>query len=56
LPAGVRKEGTRTLLNRAGVAVGGSLHETKERAVAALSNFPPPARRACIRSAASKYR
>jgi len=42
LPAGVRKEGTRTLLNWVGVAVGGSHHETIERAVAALAPFSGP--------------
>ncbi len=39
LPAAVKKEGTRTLLNYVGVAVGGSHHETVERAVAALGPF-----------------
>ncbi|MDB5990388.1 MAG: 2-methylcitrate dehydratase [Herbaspirillum sp.] len=39
LPANVRKEGARTLLNWVGVAVGGSHHETVERAVAALKPF-----------------
>jgi 2-methylcitrate dehydratase PrpD len=39
LPANVRKEGTRTLLNWIGVAVGGSHHETVDRAVAALAPF-----------------
>jgi 2-methylcitrate dehydratase PrpD len=42
LPAGVRKEGARTLLNWVGVAVGGSHHETVDRAVAALSPFSGP--------------
>ncbi|MDY7579543.1 MmgE/PrpD family protein [Herbaspirillum sp. RTI4] len=42
LPANVRKEGTRTLLNWVGVAVGGSHHETIERAVAALGPFSGP--------------
>ncbi|VVE83792.1 MmgE/PrpD family protein [Pandoraea sputorum] len=43
LPANVRKEGTRTLLNWIGVAVGGSHHETVDRAVAALTPFSGPA-------------
>jgi 2-methylcitrate dehydratase PrpD len=43
LPANVRKEGTRTLLNWMGVAVGGSHHETVDRAVAALAPFSGPA-------------
>jgi 2-methylcitrate dehydratase PrpD len=42
LPAKVRKEGTRTLLNWVGVAVGGSHHETVDRAVAALTEFSGP--------------
>jgi 2-methylcitrate dehydratase PrpD len=42
LPAPVKKEGTRTLLNWVGVAVGGSGHETVERAVAALAPFSGP--------------
>ncbi len=43
LPANVRKEGTRTLMNWVGVAVGGSHHETVERAIAALAPFSGPA-------------
>jgi 2-methylcitrate dehydratase PrpD len=43
LPANVRKEGTRTLLNWVGVAVGGSHHETVDRAIAALGPFSGPA-------------
>ncbi len=39
LPAYVRKEGTRTLLNWVGVAVGGSRHETIERAIKAVNPF-----------------
>src|ERR1043166_8444650 len=39
LPASVRKEGTRTLLNWVGCAVGGSRHETLDIAIAALSPF-----------------
>lgn len=42
LPANVRKEGCRTLLNWVGVAVGGSRHETVERAIAALKPFSGP--------------
>jgi len=42
LPASVRKEGLRTLLNWVGVAVGGSHHETVDCAVAALSPFSGP--------------
>ena len=43
LPANVRKEATRTLLNYIGVAVGGSHHETVDLAVSALSPFAGPA-------------
>jgi 2-methylcitrate dehydratase PrpD len=43
LPASVRKEGVRTLLNWVGVAIGGSRHQTIEIAVAALSPFAGPA-------------
>jgi 2-methylcitrate dehydratase PrpD len=39
LPANVRKEGVRTLLNYVRVAVGGSHHETIDIAVSALSPF-----------------
>ncbi len=39
LPANVRKEGLRTLLNWVGVAVGGSHHETIDVAVGALGPF-----------------
>lgn len=42
LPANVRKEGTRTLLNWVGVAVGGSHHETVARALSALKPFSGP--------------
>ena len=42
LPANVRKEGARTLLNWVGVAVGGSGHETVDRAIAALAPFSGP--------------
>jgi 2-methylcitrate dehydratase PrpD len=43
LPANVRKQGVRTLLNWVGVAIGGSRHQTIEIAVAALSPFSGPA-------------
>ncbi|HET9596418.1 MAG TPA: MmgE/PrpD family protein [Anaeromyxobacteraceae bacterium] len=43
LPARVRKEAVRTLLNYVGVAVGGSRTEATELAVAALSPFSGPA-------------
>jgi 2-methylcitrate dehydratase PrpD len=42
LPAEVRKEGLRTLLNWVGVAVGGSHHETIDIAVDALKPFSGP--------------
>lgn len=42
LPANVRKEGVRTLLNWVGVAVGGSQHETVVRALRALQPFSGP--------------
>jgi 2-methylcitrate dehydratase PrpD len=42
LPENVRREGVRTLLNWVGVAVGGSHHETVERAVQALAPFSGP--------------
>lgn len=42
LPANVRREGCRTLLNWVGVAVGGSHHETVERAIVALKPFSGP--------------
>ncbi|WP_244817380.1 MmgE/PrpD family protein [Caballeronia sp. Lep1P3] len=42
LPAPVRKEGIRTLMNWVGVAVGGSHDETVDRAVAALTPFSGP--------------
>ncbi len=43
LPAPVRKEGARTLLNWAGCAIGGSRHETLDCAIAALGPFSGPA-------------
>jgi len=42
LPANVRKEGVRTLLNWVGVAIGGSRHQAVESAVAALAPFSGP--------------
>ena len=39
LPANVRREGTRTLFNWVGCAVGGSRHETVDKAIAALAPF-----------------
>jgi len=42
LPANVRKEGVRTLMNWVGVAIGGSRHETVDIAVAALAPFSGP--------------
>lgn len=42
LPANVRREGVRTLLNWVGVAVGGSRHETVTIAVEALRPFSAP--------------
>src|SRR5882724_665412 len=43
LPANVRKEGVRTLLNWVGVAIGGSHHQTVDIADSALSPFSGPA-------------
>src|SRR5271169_4652652 len=42
LPGPVRKEARRTLLNWVGCAIGGSRHETVDRAIAALSPFAGP--------------
>src|ERR1700722_10987194 len=42
LPANVRREGVRTLLNWVGVAIGGSRHQTVDIAVAALGPFSGP--------------
>jgi len=42
LPAAVRHEGSRTLLNWVGCAIGGSRHQTVTNAVAALSPFFGP--------------
>ena len=44
LPANVRREGHRTLLNYVGVAVGGSRHETVERVLKAVAPFSGPAK------------
>ena len=49
LPANVRKEGVRTLLNWVGVAIGGSRHQTVDIAVAALSPFSGPAQASLLR-------
>jgi 2-methylcitrate dehydratase PrpD len=43
LPARVRQEGARTLLNWVGVAIGGSRHQTVDIAVSALAPFSGPA-------------
>src|SRR5579862_6145757 len=43
LPAAVRKEAQRTLLNWAGCAIGGSRHETVDIAISALAPFAGPA-------------
>jgi 2-methylcitrate dehydratase PrpD len=43
LPAGVRHEAKRAILNWLGCAVGASQHETVERAIAALQPFAGPA-------------
>ncbi len=43
VPAAVRKEAARTLLNWVGCAVGGSRHETVDVAIRALSPFSGPA-------------
>jgi 2-methylcitrate dehydratase PrpD len=51
LPATVRHEGARTLLNWVGCAIGGSRHETVTNAMAALSPFfGPPQATLCGRS------
>jgi 2-methylcitrate dehydratase PrpD len=42
LPAAVRKEAQRTLLNWVGCAIGGSRHETLDIAISALSPFAGP--------------
>jgi 2-methylcitrate dehydratase PrpD len=42
LPANVRREGVRTLLNWVGVAIGGSRHQTVDIAVSALAPFSGP--------------
>jgi len=43
LPANVRKEGVRTMLNWVGVAIGGSHHQTVDIATSALAPFSGPA-------------
>jgi 2-methylcitrate dehydratase PrpD len=42
LPANIRKEGARTLLNWVGVAIGGSRHQTVDIAASALAPFSGP--------------
>ena len=54
LPAKVRRDGTRTLLNWVGVAVGGSHTETVEIAVAALTEFSGP-RQATLLGRSEKF-
>ncbi|MEH2477219.1 2-methylcitrate dehydratase PrpD [Nitrobacteraceae bacterium AZCC 2146] len=44
LPANVRREGVRTLLNWVGVAIGGSHHQTVDIAASALAPFSGPAK------------
>jgi 2-methylcitrate dehydratase PrpD len=44
LPAKVRKEGVRTLMNWVGVAIGGSHHQTVDIAASALGPFSGPAK------------
>jgi 2-methylcitrate dehydratase PrpD len=53
LPANVRKEGVRTLLNWVGVAIGGSHHQTVDIAVSALAPFSGPARPRCSGAASA---
>ena len=48
MPANVRREGCRTLLNYIGVAVGGSRHETVDHAIAALAPFSGKAEAAIL--------
>jgi 2-methylcitrate dehydratase PrpD len=48
LPVNVRKEGSRTLLNYVGVAVGGSGHETVRNAISALAPFSGPRQAAIL--------
>ncbi len=43
IPASVRQSGVRSMLNWMGCAVGGSRHETVDRAIAALKPFSGPA-------------
>ena len=42
LPASVRKEAARTVVNWMGAALGGCRHQTMENAIAALSPFSGP--------------
>ena len=48
IPPAVRKEAVRTLLNWAGVAVGGSRHQTIDVAIAALAPFSGPPQAAIL--------
>jgi MmgE/PrpD N-terminal domain len=48
IPAPVRKEATRTLLNWVGCAVGGSRQDEPSHAVAALNPSPALSRPACL--------
>lgn len=43
LPAGVRKEAARTVLNWVGCTIGGSHHQTVDNAIAAMAPFSGPA-------------
>ena len=47
IPQKVRHEAARSFLNWLGCAVGGSRHETVERALAALAPFSGPPKRRC---------
>lgn len=48
IPSGVRNEGVRTFVNWLGCAVGGSDHETVDRALAAVAPFSGPSRASVI--------
>jgi hypothetical protein len=53
LPANVRKEGVRTLLNWVGVAIGGSHHQTVDIAASALAPFSGPSQPRCSAAASA---
>ena len=55
IPAPVRKEAQRTLLNWVGCAVGGSRHETLDAAIAALAPFSGPPQASGARPCASGW-